>query len=252
MRMGKETYQERTKRISAFMKREYARICGEENTPDNPAFYEALIQNYIYKGPVEEWYIRIKVKMEKNYAIFHKLVPMKGRITDIGCGFGPLCYMLSMLSDEREILGIDYDREKIEVAQHGWLRNERLRFEHGDAVNYPLPESDVFILNDMLHYLSYHKQRELLVKCAARLRPQGMMIVRDGNASDAQKHGMTRFTEWLSTRMIGFNKTTEELCFTSAAQINEIARECGMEIETIPNDKYTSNTIYVFRKTAQT
>lgn len=47
------------------MKEVYARICREQNTTDNPAFYEALIQNYIYKGPVVEWYIRIKVKMER-------------------------------------------------------------------------------------------------------------------------------------------------------------------------------------------
>ena len=59
------TYRERTKRISAYMKEVYARICREQNTTDNPAFYEALIQNYIYKGPVVEWYIRIKVKMER-------------------------------------------------------------------------------------------------------------------------------------------------------------------------------------------
>lgn len=242
-------YQERAKCISACMRQEYARICQEKNTPDNPAFYEALVQNFIYKGPVEEWYIRIKVKMEKNYAIFHRLVPMKGQITDIGCGFGPLCYMLSMLSDEREILGIDYDEDKIAVAQHGWLRNEHLRFEYGDALNCTLPESDVFILNDMLHYMSYERQHELLVRCAARLRPQGMMIVRDGNASGSRrKHRLTRFTELLSTRIISFNKAAEELCFTSAAQIEAIAHECGMTIETIQNDKYTSNTIYVFRK----
>lgn len=59
------TYQERTKRISAYMKEVYARICREQNTTDNPAFYEALIQNYIYKGPVVEWYIRIKVKWKR-------------------------------------------------------------------------------------------------------------------------------------------------------------------------------------------
>ena len=54
------------------MKEVYARICREQNTTDNPAFYEALIQNYIYKGPVVEWYIRIKVKMEKNYRLFNR------------------------------------------------------------------------------------------------------------------------------------------------------------------------------------
>ena len=59
------------------------------------------------------------------------------QITDIGCGFGPLCYMLSLLSEDREILGIDYDEDKIALAQHGWLRNEHLQFKHGNALEYP-------------------------------------------------------------------------------------------------------------------
>ena len=242
------TYQERTKRISAYMKEGYAHICREKNTTDNPAFYEALIQNYIYKGPVVEWYIRIKVKMERNYRLFNRLIPAQGQITDIGCGFGPLCYMLSLLSEDREILGIDYDEDKIALAQHGWLRNEHLQFRHGNALEYPLPESDVFILNDMLHYMSYEHQRTLLLKCADRLRSQGMIIIRDGNSANTSKHRLTRFTELLSTRIFNFNRTTGELHFTTETQLREIAVTCGMNVEIIPNDKYTSNTIYIFRK----
>ena len=242
------TYQERTKRISAYMKEGYARICREKNTTDNPAFYEALIQNYIYKGPVVEWYIRIKVKMERNYRLFNRLIPAQGQITDIGCGFGPLWYMLSLLSEDREILGIDYDEDKIALAQHGWLRNEHLQFRHGNALEYPLPESDVFILNDMLHYMSYEHQRTLLLKCADRLRLQGMIIIRDGNSANTSKHRLTRFTELLSTRIFNFNRTTGELHFTTETQLREIAVTCGMNVEIIPNDKYTSNTIYIFRK----
>ena len=217
------TYQERTKRISAYMKEGYARICREKNTTDNPAFYEALIQNYIYKGPVVEWYIRIKVKMERNYRLFNRLIPAQGQITDIGCGFGPLCYMLSMLSEDRDILGIDYDEDKIALAQHGWLRNEHLQFRHGNALEYPLPESDVFILNDMLHYMSYEHQRTLLLKCADRLRSQGMIIIRDGNSANTSKHRLTRFTELLSTRIFNFNRTAGELYFTTETQLREIA-----------------------------
>ena len=242
------TYQERTKRISAYMKEGYARICREKNTTDNPAFYEALIQNYIYKGPVVEWYIRIKVKMERNYRLFNRLIPVQGQITDIGCGYGPLCYMLSLLSEDREILGIDYDEDKIALAQHGWLRNEHLQFRHGNALEYPLPESDVFILNDMLHYMSYEHQRTLLLKCADRLRSQGMIIIRDGNSANTSKHRLTRFTELLSTRIFNFNRTAGELYFTTETQLREIAVTCGMNVEIIPNDKYTSNTIYIFRK----
>ena len=230
------------------MKKEYARICREQSTTDNPVFYENLVQNYIYKGPVEEWYIRIKVKMEDNYRLFNQLVPVKGQITDIGCGFGPLCYMLSQLSEEREITGIDYDEDKIAVAQQGWLRTPRLQFVCANALEYPLPESDAFILNDILHYMSYEHQRTLLLRCMERLRPEGKLIVRDGNAANTRKHRLTRFTELLSTGIFSFNKTTEQLCFTSEAQIRSIAQEGGMQLEILPNDRYTSNTIYIFQK----
>ncbi len=35
------------------MKKEYDLIYREQSTTDNPVFYENLVQNYIYKGPVE-------------------------------------------------------------------------------------------------------------------------------------------------------------------------------------------------------
>lgn len=242
------TYQEQAKKISTYMKAEYAGLCAKKENTDNPFFYESLIQNYIYKGPVEEWYIRIKVKMEKNYRLFNELIPPQGQITDIGCGFGMLCYMLAMLSDKRKLLGIDYDEDKIGVARHAWLKNEQTDFVYANALEFNLPESDVFILSDILHYMSYENQELLLKKCIRLLKPNGMIIIRDGNKSDKKKHKVTKFTELLSTRIIRFNKTQEELCFTSEQQVQHIAESCNMNLETIKNDKYTSNTLYLFRK----
>ncbi len=243
------TYQERTKKVSAWMRTQYAELCRLKDTTDNPYYYETLIQNYIYKGPVEEWYMRIKVRMEKNYRIFNELIPRAGQITDIGCGYGALCYMLGMLSEERRLLGIDYDEDKVAVARHAWLRKDvRADFVCADALGYELPASNVFILNDMLHYMDDSKQHALLARCASLLLPGGMIVVRDGNSSDREKHRLTRFTELLSTKITGFNKTTEKLCFTSDEQMKNMAEECGMELKTIRNDKYTSNTIYLFKK----
>ena len=35
---------------------------------NSPRFFkELLIYNYIYKGPVLEWYLRVKIRLEKNY-----------------------------------------------------------------------------------------------------------------------------------------------------------------------------------------
>lgn len=242
------TYQERQRKIAFFFQKEYDRICCEFARTDNPYYRNKLIKNYIYKGPIEEWYVRIKVKMEKYYAFFDGVIPHKASIVNIGCGFGMLDYMLVMLSEERRILGIDYDEDKIALAAHCFARNERIRFEYADALNYELPHADVFILSDMLHYLSLVEQEHLLLGCARRLNPGGMMIIRDGDTVREDRHRLTRLTEIFSTRILHFNKTKCDLCFTSHEQILAIAEKSGMGVQVIDNDRYTSNTIYIFRR----
>lgn len=241
-------YRERTKSVSALFRRRYAEVEQAYSTPSNPHFYQKLVANYLFKGPVEEWYIRIKVKMEHNYIYFHELIPRKARITDIGCGYGPLDYMLMMLSPERYITGIDYDADKIALANHNFSRNERIGFVCADVQKYDLPQSDVFVLNDVLHYVNYEAQEDLLARCAAKLLPGGMIVMRDGDAAKKKAHGVTRFTEFLSTRLIGFNKTENELYFPDRTRIMQIAERNNMRVEEKANDRYTSNTIYIFRK----
>ena len=50
----------------------------------------------------------------------------KGKILDIGCGYGFMSYMLHFTSPEREITGIDYDEEKIETANHCFSKTRTL------------------------------------------------------------------------------------------------------------------------------
>ena len=245
------TYQERTKSISAWFKAEYQKFYESQSNTSNPAIYSRIMHNFIFKGPVEEWYLRVKIRMEGNYELFDRIVPRRARITDIGCGFGPLCYMLAQTSADRDILGLDYDADKIAVAQHGWLRQHcHLRFEQANALDYDLPQSDVFIMNDMLHYMSAEHQSQLIHKCVAALANGGQIIIRDGNTEEQSRHRLTRFTELMSTRIIKFNKTEEQLVFLSETRMRQIAAECGMSVETIQNDRYTSNTIYILKRSA--
>lgn len=242
------TYQERSKAIAKTFRRAYQETCDIYSNPGNPYFYRQLVANYIYKGPVEEWYIRIKVRMEDKYDFFNRIVPRRARITDIGCGLGPLSYMLAMLSGERTVLGIDYDADKIAVANHNFSRNERIRFVCANVADYDLPESDVFVMNDMLHYMDYPSQERLLETCIGKLLPGGMLIIRDGDAGGTAKHRVTRFTELLSTRLLDFNKRENDLCFPTHEQFIRVAERFHLEIEQRANDRFTSNMIYILRK----
>ncbi len=243
-----ETYRERRKSVVKFFKEKYEAAELRLENVDNPFYFHKLTRNYIYKGPVLEWYMRTKVRMERNYRVFDELIPRNATITDIGCGYGFLAYMLAFVSDKRTITGIDYDEEKIEVAGNCFSRTGNINFIAANAVTCQLAGSDVFVLNDMLHYLPFNLQEKLVENCMKAVNPDGMIIIRDGDSAKKEKHGITKLTEIFSTKILRFNKTEGELFFTSFEKIKAIAGKNGFCVETLANDKFTSNTIFVLRK----
>ena len=237
------TYQEQCKAISELFREEHARLI-EETDSVNPYYTYKLIRNYIYKGPVLEWYAKIKTRLEKDYLPFETLIPRKAVITDLGCGYGFLAYILSFRSENRIITGMDYDEEKIDTANNNFSKNDRLKFIHCDVTQTEFEPSDVFILNDILHYLSKDEQNAVLQKCVARLNNNGKIVIRDGDREKAKKHRFTLLTEFFSTRIIRFNKKERDFYFLSSGEISKFATQNRLSLRVINNDDYSSNMIY--------
>ncbi len=238
-------YSERTKAISKQFKAHYAKVVQRHKTAKY--FRRRLMENYIYKGTITEWYIFVKIRLEDYYQIFDELVPAEGQITDIGCGYGMMDYMLMYLSEGRNILGIDYDEEKVKLAQHCRDKNDRIHFEAADIAQYDLPESDAFIMADVLHYLLPEEQYQLLDRCVEKLHPGGCIIIRDGDRDKQKRHVGTRITEIISTNS-GFNKTRNPLYFISGTELEAWSRKNNLSMERVDLTKFTSNIIFVIRK----
>jgi uncharacterized protein len=241
------TYSERTKRFRHFYKDQYREFKAEYGTCD---YYRRLLTlNYVLKGPILEWYLRVKMKLSSNYELFHKLIPANGRILDIGCGFGFISYMLYLTGENRIITGVDYDSEKIEVANNGFLKNDKIEFICSDINTFPIDLYDAFLLSDVLHYLPEKDQENLLVRCIENLNPGGIILIRDADNKKSKKHRGTKLTEFFSTRILGFNKTgkNKELFFTSLDQISRIVKENQMSIEVIEEARHTSNLLIIIR-----
>ena len=83
---------ERAKYIGRYFREEFKQVRKRLEQP--VYFREQLIYNYLYKGPVLEWYMKVKLRLEKNYRLFHNLLPEQGSILDAGCGYGFMSYML--------------------------------------------------------------------------------------------------------------------------------------------------------------
>jgi len=240
-----ETYQEKCKNISKMYKEERNRIYEELGTVD---FYkDRLLKNFVYKGPDIEWYSKIKIKLEDYYRFFDEIIPRKCKIYDLGCGMGFLTYMLSLTSKERVITGIDYDNSKISVAENSFLKNSKTNFVNGDITEIDFEKADVFILNDVLHYLDIESQKNLIIKCTGSLNDNGFVIIRDGDSSDTEKHKNTATTEKYSTGL-GFNRTNGNLSFISMSDLEKISFESGMNIAVLKSQNSTSNRIYKLTK----
>ncbi len=242
-----QTYQERTKSICALMRKEYALLREERETVK---YYRSrLIRNYIFKGPVLEWYCRIKTGLENNYQLFESLMPKTGKIVDVGCGYGFLPYMLMFKGRQREILGVDYDDEKIAVAENCVDKSTKLTFDVGDVTVYDFPQADGFIISDVLHYLKEEQQIQVIENCVSKLNKGGVLVIRDADKDIANRQKGTWYTEFMSTKVFGFNKTKSDgLHFVSGTLIKDtIAKFPFLSMEVIDNTKLTSNIIYVVK-----
>lgn len=228
------------------MRNEYAQIKQKNERPTY--FRERLVRSYTYKGPVLEWYCRIKTRLEGNYEQFHDLLPQEGRFYDLGCGYGFMTYMLHWAAPGRNFIGIDYDEEKIDVAQHNFMRDEGIHFAQGDVTRIVLDNCDGIIISDVLHYLLPDQQQALLEQCVKALSSNGVLIIRDGVSELKDRIKGTKLSELFSTRIFNFNKTQNDLHYISRAFIEKIAANHHLDVEVLDNTKLTANLVFVLRK----
>ena len=248
MRFGKD-YRERTKGFRKFYIEEYKKIKTEEGT--GSYYRRKLTLNYIYKGPILEWYFRAKLKLAGNYQQFNTIIPGEGRILDLGCGYGFISTMLYLTGTNRVITGVDYDQEKIAVAQNCYLTNGNLKFVCSDITTYRFDHHDAFLISDVLHYLKEEEQEILLERCIENLNPGGVIVIREADRENMKQHKLTKVTEFFSTKVLRFNKTYKNsrmLHFTSLSKIKSFAASRGLSSEVVEEAPNTSNVLFVLRK----
>lgn len=242
-----DTYIQQSKELRKHFRSEFESLRKDIEKPEY--YSQKLVQSYIYKGPVLEWYLRVKIKLERNYNFFDSIIPRENKICDIGCGYGFLVAMLKYVSPSREIVGLDYDEKKIALAEHAHLKMDGIRFISSDISKVDPPKADTYILNDVLHYMPEDLQTLCIEKCMKNLNNGGQIIIRDADTDLEERTKGTKLTEFFSTRLLHFNKTNyNNLFFFSGKRIREIADVNEFEVEIFDHSKFTSNVIYQLKR----
>lgn len=241
-----ENYSKRTKAFCRFYRDEYEKVKALER---NTFYYKLeLINKYKFKGPIIEYYVKIKLRLEKNYELFDEIIPRNATVFDAGCGLGMLANMLSLTSKDRYVKGVDYDEEKVKLAKTSIAEDQgNIDFECADITSYEPGIYDVFIMFDVLHYLPASLQQAIIERYISKLNKEGILIIREGNKDIRKKHFMTRVSEFFSTGL-GFNKAETKLSFISGTLLEKIAKENNMILEVIDCQKRTSNQVFVMKR----
>jgi 2-polyprenyl-3-methyl-5-hydroxy-6-metoxy-1,4-benzoquinol methylase len=186
----------------------------------------------------------------KNFAYYDSLAGLDGVVYDFGCGYGYLSYYLHYKSKKRSIIASDYDETKITVAANGMHLNTNLHFLTADIRSQTIKPFTLALVNDVLHYLTPKEQQEFLVKLGANCSDGGTILIRDGEVQQSANLKRTQLTEWLSTKVFKFNKTSNSLNFISSEEINKFALNNNFSLEKKLHSKFTSNVLWILKKQA--
>ena len=184
---------------------------------------------YRYQGPYVTQFVFWKMKTDPLFKAVEAAAPASGRILDLGCGYGIVAHWLTLFAPERTVSGVDFDADKIRVAQATARFNPRVAFERRDILEWAeYPVCDCVLLCDVLHYFPLELKADVLRKIFAALRPGGCLIVRDACAEGTSRHGRVAWAEKWAVRF-GQNKTRHGLHFESKETHLVLLREAGFE-----------------------
>jgi len=198
---------------------------------------------YRYQGKWVEQFVYWKMRTDPLFGTLDEVVPRQGFVLDLGCGYGMVTHWLAYSGPDRRLHGVDYDADKIRVAQRTAPQHERIRFELADLLTWEYPNCDAVLLLDVLHYWTSDKQDCILAKVRKALRPGGRLILREAARAATKTHERVEFWEKVATS-IGHNKTVEGLHFLSEAELRARLMRAGFEdIQTTPATHRDSNMI---------
>lgn len=169
------------------------------------------------------------------------LLPRAGTLVDLGSGQGVLEALLVAAAARHArgawprnwpappaptLIGVDLRREGVRRAQAAL--GARAHFEVGDIRAFRIPSCRAIVILDVLHYVSATEQQRILEQCRAALEPDGVLLLRVGDAAAGARFWITRWGDQLITMMRG-NLAPRFHC-RSARQWTALLQQLGFHV----------------------
>lgn len=190
------------------------------------------------------------------------LLPDEGELLDLGCGQGLL--MALLLASRQHFAadawpadwpkppmalamrGIELDEKRVKAAQVAL--GDAAGVEAGDLRQVSLPTCTVITIFDVLFYMDRPAQRRVLENCAQALAPDGLLLLRETDASQGLRFYMTRWAERLMCWSRG--QFRQPLSYRRREEWLVLLSELGFRVTEQPMSAGTpfSNRLFIARR----
>lgn len=141
-----------------------------------------------YRDPIVRSYSwgRFKIFRQRFLEEIGQYLPERGRVLDIGCGFGLFALYYAQRSPERQVVGFDLSERRVQTARHAAadLGLTNAEFHIGDARGISsLEPFDAIYLLDVLHHIPVDVVPSLLSSIHDALPLGGILVVKELDTS---------------------------------------------------------------------
>jgi SAM-dependent methyltransferase len=167
--------------------------------PEIGALIDAASRPYLAAGRYASYFARNKLRHDPVFIALLRSgrIPDRAQVLDLGCGQAILASLMLAAQARFEaglwpaewaappsalqLHGIESERKAAQRAQITLGNRATIRI--ADLRDVPLPEADVAVLIDVLHYLEPDAQVSLLARVAQSLRGGGLLVLRVADLS---------------------------------------------------------------------
>lgn len=107
-----------------------------------------------------------------------KLLPKKGKILDIGCGYGITSAYFAQ-NKNRKVLGLELNKKRVQIAKINYSNIKNLSFKTADLINTKEKNFDCIVAIDLLHHISNLQKIKFIKDVEKKLTKNGTLVIKD-------------------------------------------------------------------------